>query len=1671
MFASIVLPLIAFAALLLVAQRLWPAWGSPSNELACSRCGGRHWRRGRCASCGLDSDSPLASDLADLAATERQLRRFRMRAAIDETMAVYLQQLVSGERSRLLRESAPPTRDPRPQVVTLQQGADSVAGRSRLAVKGLIVASLVAGLALGVGTALAGGSGWAFVFVAVACGGLAEWLWRKELQNPGNVLGFAGLVFGLASVLAAGLPAHGFKDPGGASAVCAIGAMVGLTLNRRWQFPAIHAIGLGVGAVATVWAGRWLWPQSPPAWSTILTLEAAAWAALIQWRGGSMHRSLRDSLQASALGLAGVAILGSVFAAWVAPGWTVSYVLTAGLLGLCSFTIGIGEQRVWAVRAAGCCVALAFLAATGWLGSVAADLSFMPARVNLFGLGTGVGAVLLVVIAGRASAASKRIWSQFRAWRDVAVVCALLATGLGILGSLGEPSLSSATITVLVAFTAMALASQYARRRAALFALGQGLCLVAIVLGATAVLVSQSWFVGHPWGSAGRFLDPWAVETYGISLSLACLLCLATRSLLPVDMWEPGRRYLEAPTRFLLALSVGFVCVVAAIAGLRSELGSGNEGIFSEHAFGTGGLVFYASVVAVLWCARPENQKRAATAWLVPILLLAPLLVSGFCSAPGSQSATLAWIWAAMVAFATVSRRAQTPAIPRALIGAAAIPLIVLSFARTASLAGLVSRGAIDGPLGPTTTLIGPLLLVAVSLAWRGWRRHDECDLSGAGLLMAYGVIAAHLVLSSRDGVDGLALTLGLVKSTAIGCALWVLAWLLLLGTQGGIRNPKWLRVQLSIACGGNAVLFGGSLALLLLAEKATWIRATGSPSAGAALASLTAAVAFAQSRGRLSGSENCFGWLGLGLLAFFGSLAHGVDPTSGTKCMLFGSALLALGWAYRLRIGDLRGDWIATAGRNAVAWTLAHGTIAILFAIKALQNHDLLGAAATLLILAVAALTASQGLLRECWTLTAGLGLACSSILFMCGLWRNQSLADWWIYPLQVGAVIGATFSIAWQAVLRRAGKEQPGQVQAYTVLWIASITAPALAAAGSVILSPVHLEAPFRALGNPLGWLAFGLTLLSAARLRSLPWTRACTWHAVGLSALCLGVSVTCAGAAAFGWPPANLLMCSWMLAAAALFVGGSNGLPLSEHVARRWTVGFGAVVELLAFANAVQNPDGRVWSITAACGTLLIAVGLAVRTQRLGYVFLVPLLTSGLVSLLWSLAEHRSLETFLSAQALSSAASGLMVLCLPRLSRRHNDSEIVNPSHAVQTVCTVVTLALLLALALDYSGWSHGSGVLSPVLAGLAIVCSAAGNVWHRRERESSSQVLSLYLLGWIALQLGTRTAGPTVVACALALFGATYTALCARIARANATIPKWFLVGQMAATSVIIALTLSVSLDSTLAWYTRFTGSIALGLLSMAVLWMAAACRTRARMHPPAATEKCFAHLGLFLPALAACEFGWGLMWPSSAIAFLPVTMFAVLYCKALPRRISLSSPWSECCRTSGLVLACLAGVLAVGASYEFLTAYGIAFFDHPQTWLIPPALVILAFVYSGRDRLSFAQRSLWTGLPCFAVYATSTAEMFKAGLSNSPDLPALLGGLALGGLVTGLRAGLPAVALQGGGGLVLSGLVLIYHFGVAQHHTWVLLASAAALGAVLFVARKSSVPFFKAFRPR
>src|SRR5262249_54359089 len=92
-----------------------------------------------------------------------------------------------------------------------------------------------------------------------------------------------------------------------------------------------------------------------------------------------------------------------------------------------------------------------------------------------------------------------------------------------------------------------------------------------------------------------------------------------------------------------------------------------------------------------------------------------------------------------------------------------------------------------------------------------------------------------------------------------------------------------------------------------------------------------------------------------------------------------------------------------------------------------------------------------------------------------------------------------------------------------------------------------------------------------------------------------------------------------------------------------------------------------------------------------------------------------------------------------------------------------------------------------------------------------------------------------------------------------------------------------------------------------------------------------------------------------------------------------------------------LLAALAanfGLWVIFANHEHL-----AFALHPQLWLVPLGLIILATEHLNRDRLGPQGASLrYLGL-CI-IYLSSTADMFITGLGNSVLLPVVLAVLSI-----------------------------------------------------------------------
>jgi hypothetical protein len=147
-----------------------------------------------------------------------------------------------------------------------------------------------------------------------------------------------------------------------------------------------------------------------------------------------------------------------------------------------------------------------------------------------------------------------------------------------------------------------------------------------------------------------------------------------------------------------------------------------------------------------------------------------------------------------------------------------------------------------------------------------------------------------------------------------------------------------------------------------------------------------------------------------------------------------------------------------------------------------------------------------------------------------------------------------------------------------------------------------------------------------------------------------------------------------------------------------------------------------------------------------------------------------------------------------------------------------------------------------------------------------------------------------------------------------------------------------------------------------------------------------------------------------------------------------------------------LLAALAvnfGLWVVFASQEPLS-----FFLHPQLWLIPLALILLAAGQLNRQRLTAAQGAAVRYLGVLLIYVASTADLFIAGLGHSFLMPVILAGLCVVGVLAGILLRVRAFLFLGVAFLVLVIFTQIWHAAVDLAQTWVWWACGMALGAAI-----------------
>src|SRR5262249_1498468 len=127
---------------------------------------------------------------------------------------------------------------------------------------------------------------------------------------------------------------------------------------------------------------------------------------------------------------------------------------------------------------------------------------------------------------------------------------------------------------------------------------------------------------------------------------------------------------------------------------------------------------------------------------------------------------------------------------------------------------------------------------------------------------------------------------------------------------------------------------------------------------------------------------------------------------------------------------------------------------------------------------------------------------------------------------------------------------------------------------------------------------------------------------------------------------------------------------------------------------------------------------------------------------------------------------------------------------------------------------------------------------------------------------------------------------------------------------------------------------------------------------------------------------------------------------------------------------------------------------LAFLVHPQAWLIPLALIILAAEHVNRDRLTRGQSLSVRYAGLLLIYLSSTADMFIAGLGNSVLMPLVLAVLSVAGVLAGIVLRVRAFLFLGVSFLFLVIFAQIWHAAVDRAQTWVWWASGIVLGALI-----------------
>lgn len=1218
---------------------------------------------------------------------------------------------------------------------------------------------------------------------------------------------------------------------------------------------------------------------------------------------------------------------------------------------------------------------------------------------------------------------------------------------------------------------------------------------------ATSLYAASAWIVEQPWAlAAGHAATTWSLQVILLTLSGVVLAWMVVRRIGgQVAIIRPVLGTEEAPIDWVLTLAVlaaqGLFLVAAFVPPLcREMLVRGNlEDVPLDFAWAwTAWGLAAATLLLGLWQRCDRSLYAALTiAGLLPAFLFA--LHAADDHAAGSMlrwclaalslaGAALLWGRHRLAAAASALRLAgpadATLVCRVILLVAGTGPVLMLTtWVAALGFLGIEPLPPADesffGRIGWVASMTVPLLMVAATLLGHGIREDRVGYIFSTGLVLVYAIAGGHALSQILAGVafDGrLGIFTGQLAITV--AATWMLVWL----ASGRWQAPDWLAMQGSLAVLGNLILLAGGLFVFaehLANELPAASQQLGRVSGWQAWGLTAAAVLWAQSRFAPAARVHSVGVAGVGAALL---ILWSAAPLDSTGWLSFHLAL-AFGVCFAAVMTSVSALGVETwlPAEPTRGWVRRFGIVMAAATLAGLWDDPLRPYAAILALAGVASIFGALALWtrRPLDSYLAG-AIAPVAAYVICQSWIvdelhirrllvTNRLALGWLLGLQVTALAGASFIASLlENVIR---PKRPAMFVDKT--WpfaCASAYAGFLLWAIWVIIPMIVRLWDYPDLRGPLPWAAM---LAVTASLVVLWWDAdAFAWRLpdrqlfwFGILALFVGVEQIPMNLEDQAWW-LTILAAGYLLALNILSLGQIYwaplltrlGMPPREPVAQtEWWVRAQTLVASAALSVAALQ--------------LLLWTSVA---DRLGtfYVFAMAtassyLLTRGAVGVRWQETPAARAE-FLLAQVPTTLVLSLASLVV--FGWAWIDADVPVPVlHGSIWLLTVLLVGGawfatgLRGLAGPDSPWRSWSRTLRRPLFLLAGLTMAAVYVQEFVTYDPAPLVRTTPLLAPAKWLMTGLLAG---------LLTALLITALSRITPRPADDPLrahcvWFAEGVF----VLVLIHFRLNVPDIFPSFLGRHWTLVLTAVGFAAVLVGEAARRR--VLPMLAGPLHITGLCLPLVPLAALVLRPALLslsalaepfpgfdpilryirpdrlpdsyWLHATLWFWYGTLWTVV---AVLRR----SPFA------GLVaaLACNFGFWVVLGHQELLT-----FVLHPQLWLIPLGLIVLAAEAIHRPQLTPVQAAAFRYFGLLLIFVSSAADLFIAGLGNSFVLPIVLALLSVAAIFAGVLFRVQAFLFTGMAFLTLTVLTQIWHAAHNLHHTWIWWACGILLGAAIF----------------